>query len=299
MAGTSECVLAAFTAKNVLQQSVTRTIRDIEKGILLYYERAQAFDSFPAPMDDDFTLQSMYGRSLQNYRDINHFFDIHHERNNWSKQVQNVVDYCKELGSGLKVQISKIGQECEKEVEAEEEQEREDEIEVESRHPFPQNDWDYQAVFSNSNRLFNSTFTKLKDAIQKNVKELSRIQWSGEVYCSPNFFKTTSCYAISKSVSSYLRPVSHVIIFQDGRVVLISAYEMDKLLPLWWRHRQESTLVAVIDNLFLLNKGGHRLAGPTGLISTQAMTTLKLFRGYVDFCTDEEKVLADMVQNLD
>ena len=97
-------------------------------------------------------------------------------------------------------------------------------------------------------------------------------------------------------MSLYLRSVCHLIIFRDNKVVLVSAYEMDKLLPLWWQEGDRPR--AVLDNLFLLTKGGLRLDNRTLPVSAEVMATLKLFRGWVEYTPEEQEVLKNMFQDL-
>lgn len=265
---------------------------------MTFYDRARNFESFPDPVDDELELESLYGGHITEYDDFCHYLDSHHENQALSEGMEKVVGYCHSKGQGVDVHISTIGQECEKEVEAEAEEQQEQETQIELREPYNQVDWDYAKVFSGSNKqLFMGTFVKLGDMIEKKLPPFAPIKWSEKVYCSPNFFKTTSCYSQSTNLSLYLRPATHLIVFRDGSVVLVSAYEMDKLLPHWWKEGGRPR--AVLNNLFLLNKGGVSLDKRTLPVSAEVMASLKLFRGLVDY-TDEEKIaLCDMLRNVE
>lgn len=300
IAGNEETLSKKSSVKNVVEGIIETSIHTSQKALLTYFDRAQNFHSFPTPVDDELDLEALYAGYKRDYEDLRHYLDSHFEAQEHSDEIlSQAVGYCREHGEGAEVHISTIGQECEKEVETEAEEQEEEETQLESRYPYAQIDWHYSYVFDCPDVLFRGTFVKLKDVIRAKVKTLSDIRWSDKVYCSPNFFKTIACYDKRQDLSLYLRPVSHVIIFEDGRVVLISAYEMDKLLPLWWaKHGTKPR--AVLDNLFLLNqkKGGCRLAGHLLPVSVEVMTTLKLFRGYVDFSNDEKKELEQMLQDV-
>ena len=298
IAGTEETVSSESTAKVVLEGIIQASILAAQRGLMTFYDRAVNFDSFPNPVDDKLDLDSLYGGRITEYDDFCHYLDSHHEREAFSEGMKEVVVYCRSKGQGVEVHVSAIGQECEKEVEAEAEEQQEQETQIELREPYNQIDWDYAKVFSGSNRqLFGDTFVKLGDIIAQKLKTLAEIKWSDKVYCSPNFFKTTSCYSQSRDLSLYLRPVTHLIIFRDGRVVLVSAYEMDKLLQLWWQEGGRPR--AVLNIFFSLNKGGLSLDNRTLPVSVEVMTSLKLFRGWVDYTDEEKIVLSDMLEGLE
>jgi hypothetical protein len=301
IAGTDESVNETSTVKSVLESIVRNSIFAAQKGLMTFYERGKNFYSFPDPVDDELELEALYAGHLVDYENLGHYLDSHHEKQSLSPGMAKLVDYCKSVGERGEVHISKVGQECEKEVENETEEQEEEEIEVDTNDPYSQVDWDFKVVFSSSNEaLFRGNiFVSLASVIKQKLPVLAGIMWSKQVYCSLNYFRTISSYDASPNLALFLRFVSHLIIFEDGRVVLVSAYEMDKLLPHWWQYRAKAdSPVAVLDNLFLLTKDGRHLERNRLPVSTEVSTTLKLFRGAVNYTDAEKTVLRQMLSDL-
>eukprot|EP00977_Amphora_coffeiformis_P029240 scaffold39593_cov176-Amphora_coffeaeformis.AAC.2 len=298
LAGTEETISKRATPKSVFEAILKSTVLAIQSGLSTYFQRAKDFQRFPEALDDNIDLESLYSGHLTEFDDFRDYLDHHYQKE--TGEILEVTKYCRSIGGGVKVQVSTIGQECEKEIEAENEEENEEEVQLERKQPYSQVNWGYSEVFVNPAPLFQNIFVPLETLVKNKCKVIAGIHWSKKVFCSPNFFKTTSSYEEQSNMSLYLRPVSHLIVFQDGRVVLVSTHEMNELLPHWWKWMKKGS-VAALSNLYLLEKGGNQLAGgsPKTDVSVGVMTTLKLFRGYVTFTPQEKVVLAHMLRDLD
>jgi len=64
---------------------------------------------------------------------------------------------------------------------------------------------------------------------------LQQAKWSGKLFCTRKFWNTIQEWNPSTDISLYLQPVGPLLVLADGRVVLISCYELESLLPHWWR----------------------------------------------------------------
>jgi hypothetical protein len=118
---------------------------------------------------------------------------------------------------------------------------------------------------------------------------LSVIEWSDKLYCTPNFWKTIQAAESNDDLSLYLRPVNAMLVMPDGRVVLVSAYELDKLLPEWWVASSRNPK-SILQHLFT-SVGGHGFGRDSVTIPDEVLTLVKLFRGYVQYSEPQKKVL--------
>jgi hypothetical protein len=120
---------------------------------------------------------------------------------------------------------------------------------------------------------------------------LSVIEWSDKLYCTPNFWKTIQAAESNDDLSLYLRPVNAMLVMPDGRVVLVSAYELDKLklLPEWWVASSQNPK-AILQHLFT-SVTGQGFGRDSVTIPNEVLTLVKLFRGYVQYSEQQKKVL--------
>lgn len=142
------------------------------------------------------------------------------------------------------------------------------------------------------------------------LTDLSNIQWNQNLFCTPNFFKTIQHAQSFAKLALYLRAVNAMLVFPDGKIVLVSEYEADKLLPHWWgiaksmdrkrlsgvSHKQYIPH-AVFHNLGLAI-AGRGFGADDVAMSNGTRTSVKLFRGFVDFSKEEQKALSNMFQLL-
>ncbi|CAJ1952430.1 unnamed protein product [Cylindrotheca closterium] len=216
-----------------------------------------------------------------------------------SEVLAQATTHARSIGDGVVVAGGIGVEECEKEVFAEFEQDEEREEAATSQEPRSQTDWDYQLVFDNPSCLFGSVFHQLSDLIEEcGVTEMTAIPWWNGVFCTLNVWETIEKAKECGSLSQYLRLVDPLLVFPDRRVVLISLYELDNLLPLWWG--QSCRPRVSIDHVFRLVSNCPQLGYWSLPVSTKALVSLKLFRGDVKYNSDGEKrILRQMLEDLD
>jgi hypothetical protein len=300
LAGTSEVLNQTSTTTQVLEKIIHNTAMKAKEGVLTFYERGRDYYSFPKPLDEDVSLQGMYAGHITEYESLSCFFDASHEiENALSGERLDLRDYCCDIGDGLVVRSGNLGEECEREVENEAENEEEEELEVDRQDPYTQEDWGYAAAFENPSSLFGSVFIPLSEFISRRLEAVSSIQWSSKVYCTSNFWKTVLNSESSANLSFYLRPVNAFLVMRDHRVVLISAYELDKLLPHWWgvSPRRRAEPKCTIQHLFTTTTGTG-FGYDQRVIPVDILASIKLFRGSVKFTKDEMKELQKMFLSL-
>jgi len=264
-------------------------------------QRARDFDSFPKPVDDSFELSDMYSRSIVQeqlfHTFLDNFQDVEYSRNG---VLERVTDYARSIGNGVVVAGGIGVEECEKEVHAQSEQQEEKEVESTSQHPRSQVDWDYQLIFKSQEceKLFGSHFHRLESLIDKyGLREIKNIRWSKNVYCTLNFWESIENATECSSLSPFFRLVDPLIVFPDGRVVLISLYELDNILPLWWELSRRPNIS--LDHVFRLVSDCPQLGDWSLPVSSETLTSLKLFRGDAKYDSDEEKlILRSMLEDL-
>jgi hypothetical protein len=314
LAGTSEVVSRSSTVKQVLEQIVHNTASMTRKGLLLYYQHGLNYASFPNPIDDDITLKGMYAHHVPAYTDLNTFLDATNENEAVSDNVKELIVYCKSVGQGSAIDSStgQLSQECEQELEEECNEEEFEEREIPKQEPAAQEDWSYAEAFSHPENLFRTLFIPLKHLIDTKLQCLSVISWSDNIYCTPNFWKTIQAADSCADLSCYLRPVNAMLVMPSAdtsvlnrvvfnrvaynRVVLISSYELDKLLPVWWSTSSQNPKV-ILQHLFTTNVG--RCFGKESLaIPDEVLTFVKLFRGYVQYSEPQREVLSKILRRV-
>jgi hypothetical protein len=97
----------------------------------------------------------------------------------------------------------------------------------------------------------------------------------------------------------YQRLVDAMLVLKDGRVVLVSQYELEQLLPHWW-NICTMPKKAVLRQLCLLGRPDHESFGNERSIPVPGhiLSCIKLFRGYVDFTQDEFQALSTMFRKV-
>jgi hypothetical protein len=201
-------------------------------------------------------------------------------------------EYCNELGDNP-VDTGMLSGECEQELEHEAERECEQETEKPREQPSCQSDWDYEKSFSDPESLISSgVFVSLRSFVVSKLSKIARIDWDENIFCSANFNNTIQRLQVCSDLSLFARQVSAMLVTHDGRVVLLSLYETDKLLPLWWKYNDKSSKGsrsprrATLRHLFLADTSagfGH----DNEKLPHKLLASVKLFRGYVEFSPDQ------------
>jgi hypothetical protein len=222
------------------------------------------------------------------------------EMESTSNEFKQLMAYCKMIGQDLHVEAGGVNQECERELEEELEEENEQEVETIQKNPFSQTKWDFSAPTSPRYiNLFGSVFHQLTKFVANCLSDVKQIRWSHDLYITTNFWKTVQGSLLVTDMSSYLRLVNSMLVFQDGRVVLVSLYELDQLLPHWWKAASRSKqLPCFVAQLSRVSQPGKpRFGFAQDAIPTGVMTSVKLFCGMVQYSDEEREVLKVMLKD--
>lgn len=301
LTGTSEVVGPRTTAKDVLEMILANTASMAKKGLLTNFHRGLDFYSFPNEIVDDTSLEAMYGGPISDFADLSEYLDSTYEKEqDTTGNIQELVEYCKDIDGRMSVSVGRLSEECEQELEHEEEFEEQEELELARENPFAQEQWRWSQAFTDPESLFSSYFVTLRDFVRTNLRELSSIKWrSDQIFCSPNFCNTIRDSLKGKvinNMSLYARPVNAMLVLPDGRLALLSGYELDNLLPYWWKVCKRKPK-AVLQHLYTAVSGkgfGHDSVA----VPTNTLTRVKLFRGYVQYSERERRALAKILQGV-
>lgn len=294
LAGTSEVVDKDTSVESVLTMVLQNTVHMVRKGAVTFFEHGIDYSHFPEPKDELLDLESMYANPREAYNDFSSFLDASASTHESNALTSRLVDYCKDLGRGIQIDASKLSAECEQEVEREVEREEETEVELPEQKPQAEEDWPFEQAFSHPGILFSrNRCVNLKSVVQDHLSRLSDVVWSEDLFCTRNFWKTFQQAASSKDISMYLRTVNYMLILDDKRVVLVSEYEANKLLPLWWVASSGNPKAVLHQLPLVIRQTGFGSESATK-IPVNVRTSVKLFRGYVNFDEQEEDVLKDM-----
>jgi hypothetical protein len=299
LAGTSEFVTHKMGTKEVLEKILHNTVRMIQQGLVTYFERGMTYYSFPNEIKEEVGLKKMYAHALSDHEDLKAFLESSYEVEAMSTSKQKLVEYCKSMGEGVDAQVSRLAAECEQELEKEVEQEEEEELQLPVENPYSEVDWAYEKAFSDPGFLFTSkTFIPVQELLDRHVPTLSSVNWSDKMFCTLNFFRVIVHNPACTNLAHYLRPVNTILTLEDARVVLLSEYEADKLLPLW----RSSTLrtYPTLLHLCMVVNSKNQLGFGRDFVSpdSSVLTSLKLFRGYVHFSRDELRTLTAMFETV-
>ncbi|CAB9519066.1 Protein of unknown function (DUF3645) [Seminavis robusta] len=284
LAGTSETLGTLSTVEDVLRLTIKNSAKAIEKGIMELYDRGINHYKFPEPQEMDVSLVALYGDAVKKFQSMGSYLDATIESvDDFSEDVEILDKYCRNIGDKANVKASQLAEECERELEEEEEEEEEEEREVEVMSPCSEIDWDFSSAFSG--RPLGTELFKVRDDVDLDIN------WSCKLLCTRNYLRTVT---IGSSRKFYLRPVNAFLRFPDGRIVLISDYEAENLLPHWWQVQHSSPEVK-LGHLALASRkiwlGGDEMMLRNNVFT---MTSAKVFRGYVNFEEDEQKVLGKL-----
>jgi hypothetical protein len=275
----------------------------IEQGLVTYLDRGKAYHSFPKEIKEEFDLKSMYAQALNGHRDLKSFLESLYDLEAMTASELQLVQYCKSIGEGVNSQVSRLAEECEQELEKEVEQEEEEELQLPVEKPYSEVDWTYEKAFSEPEFLFTSNIAcPAQELIERHVVNLSSVKWSDKMFCTLNFFRAIVLnQQACQTLTHYLRPVNAFLTLKDGRVVLLSEYEADKLLPLW-HNTSTSRKHATLQHFWMVMDPDKKQRGfgkdSSKSLDTSVLVSLKLFRGYVHFSQEEREVLAGMFESV-
>mmetsp|Transcript_14460 Transcript_14460/g.35020 ORF Transcript_14460/g.35020 Transcript_14460/m.35020 type:complete len:2021 (-) Transcript_14460:63-6125(-) len=303
LAGPPEAITGSSSVTSILEMLVHNTMLLTRRGLPTYLQHGIDFSTFPKAQNLELSLKGLYGHPTKRTVGFLEHLDaqvvVEQESN---ANFDEVVSYCREIGKGLVVRTGGLGQECERELEEEEEEEEQQEIELPERHPYSQTDWDFRRIFTTNHvEIFNLHFLPLRRFVQTHLPDLRAFCWSKEVFCSHNFWRTIHDYSSCGNMSNYIRLVGPMLVFEDGRVVLLSMYELDKILPHWWEWQKKSSdpPSCIIENISRVFKSSQQHFGHTYYnIPVDALTSIKLFCGIVDYTKEEQAELKKILANV-
>ncbi|CAB9504630.1 Protein of unknown function (DUF3645) [Seminavis robusta] len=281
LVGTEETLNVSATVKGILELTIRNTVKENKKGILELYERGMKYKKFPDAMDVDVALEVLYGGPMKSYSSMSDFLDATVECET-DKFVSELVDFCKSNGEGLIVQGSQLTDECERELEDEKGKEKEEEVELPSVEPYEERDWRFDKAFSSG--ILGPGVFKISSAVS-----VPGVLWSGEVLCTENWKNTIK--TAGQGSDFYLRPVNSFLSLPTGKIVLISDYEAERLLPYWYKAKNSSRIR--LQHLALFS-AGIWLGGDQVELPASVRTSVKFFRGYVSFEEDEKRALESL-----
>lgn len=330
---TSRSRWSAVTATDVISWSMKNTVESTAAGLLNWANQAFFFTTtfFKDPLlsitDEVLELHDMYGKSFTSQTVIsstNNAYIYHLKRTGGKDAIHSSVEgmvklthtRINEYGRDFKFSVRGCDEECERELEMEVEEEEEVEVEMPSVDPAAEKEWNFKRVFdcSSPNNL-PITVHLLSSFVETSLLSASSsdIKWATNIYITSNFSKTIVCSSNS-SLSRYLRTVNFLLHFPDGSILLLSEYEANHLLSLFWKlnHTGSNSIYHLLhvnllrQSLDKSTKIMFHCAMPRSgtlikrllsvrrkeakdMVSEESMSSLQLFAGETTFTTDLRK----------
>lgn len=302
LAGPREVVSPSSSVKSVLEMIVHNTASLTRKALPIYLDHGIDYSKFPKPLEVPLALEDLYQSPVEKNRDFLEYLDAHTEvQVDSSDHYKHLVSHCREVGKGLLVESDGFGQECERELEEVLEEEKQQENETIVKRPSAQTPWDFSLPMNgNFESLFGAIFHLLQDFVRTKLPNLVEIEWSCNLYCTLNFWKTIEESFSCNDMSLYMRLVNPMLVFKDGRVVLVTLFELDELLPHWWmaRNNKRGTPSSIEHLSRVINPSQKTFGLTLHSVSVEVLTSIKLFCGMVDYTTEEKQVLSSMFRNV-
>ena len=131
------------------------------------------------------------------------------------------------------------------ELELEVEEEAEAELEVAAMTPVQEKPWDFEVVLQVSNPKFLPTSVgvmPLQSLAENFIKPTSvgKVKWADDLFCTKNFVHTVAC-KFDSSLNFYLRIINSMLQFPSGYFLLVSEYEANHLLKVFWENKEIGT----------------------------------------------------------
>jgi len=319
------------TATNILSWAMKNTVESTAAGLPTWANHglffASTFDKNPqlSITEEVLKLEDMYGKSFTEQTVVKTTCNtrayhmnrtggedaLHNSVKGIVNSIHNRVD---EYGSDFTFPASGCDEECERELELEIEEEEEIEVEVPLMDPVQEEKWEFtKALQCQSPRDLPTGIIALPAFIEKftTPASLAEIKWSKEIYCTDNFARTVVSRTdkFMSALNRSLRVVNFVLCFPDGSFLLLSEFEANALVGLFWKSSRGSHCLvhsnflrqsldsmneillqctlskrdAVANHLFR----GRREA--SDVISDDEMASLQLFAGESTYATEERK----------
>lgn len=280
-----------------------------------------------ARVPDQATVQDLYSRGWGDEEVID----------TWLRQISNMTDkpikqrvcasklciglgqiteHMMKYGMGQKARISNFDEECEREVEKEVEIETEEEREVVPAEPCAESEWDLDKFLrcATSQRQEMEKFTVLSEfmcteqieltclrEVKTTGKKTPGIEWSSNVYCSPNFLRTIETFTV---LNEYLRFIDHAVLLPGTGILLISQREANTMTNLL-QHNSHTNNAQLVNLCYLRDTCDTTAVGNSVIpsialalgscvcqsttIEDATMASLQLFNGEATFATDKRR----------
>ena len=154
-----------------------------------------------------------------------------------AEQLEAISGHLAAFGGDISARHATLDEECERELEKELELEVEVETQVPQQQPRRETPWDFEALFRcrTVEEVPAEGVQRVTEFLAGRVAAqgpLGGLCWSDRVYCTANFALTIEA---DGPLDEYLWPVDAVVYFPaDGALLLVSEFEADALLGVWW-----------------------------------------------------------------
>lgn len=314
---------------DVMSWVISNTVKAVEGGLLEYASQGDHFCSTAGRPDraclpDVLELQGLYGATKSDEQ-------VHKLWLNTRKPINEIQPQFRKLRAGIDRAMeklakdvlgygSKLEQECERELEKEIELETEVELEVPVLKARPEDDWDYTKALSVSSgdEMVEGGWAgtmSIQDALRKGGgvqkdQYIRDVSWPSGVYMTLNFLETVRCEdKYQGGLNEYLRPVSTLLIFACGDVLLVSEREADSILRCMWKSEGNSGS-ALLSLCYARQLDGQGIGSDTKLYlgalptthaklarAALAVSAIQLFNGESNFAGDKKDHARSMLSN--
>ena len=318
------------SAEEILAWSMKNTVESTAAGLFNWSNQAFFFattfgkDPLFRLTDEVLGLDDLYGKSFHK-QSITHSTDTalryHLGRTGGEKAVSSCMEdiiaetlsRVNEYGSDFSYSVRGCDEECERELEMEVEEEEEIQVELPAVNPMSETRWEFQALFRcKCPTELPIPVYRLPDFVKKFIRcrGSSSVSWAKDIYTTSNFASTIAFSGNSSSLL-HLRMINFMLYFPNKSLLLVSEYEANHVLPLFWsarpysnHHLMHLSLVRrSLDNSerVLLRCSvsklpasmGQLFAGQTlsadNIIKEESMSSLQLFAGEATYATEARK----------
>jgi hypothetical protein len=242
----------SINTKDVLSWVMQNTIKSIWKGLSSWTDQGLFFATSSKPqhakLPERNDLNTMYGAGVTNspLDDLASSLKEYHRNRTCfdeeSSMVTDIVSRCQDLGQSYSILRTGAEEECERELQLEVEEQQEEQVEEEKMIPMGESDWDYSSIFRapSISALHACDKLSLHDVISRylSVESLSRLLWSGKIFCTNNFVQTILNNQQQKmKLDRCLRTADFMIRFPSDEYLLLSEREANALLQEFWKKR--------------------------------------------------------------
>lgn len=315
------------TPAQVLTWAMKNTVKSTAAGILNWASQgfffASTFRKDPCfcVTDEILELDDMYGSSFAEQtvantaREVRKYYmkrtggeeELH---DSVKGMVESICNRINEYGCDFTCSARGCKEECcERELEMEVEEEEEVEVQVPLMTPRLEKQWSFETALNCQSPTELSSIAGVKAlsafvAGQIKPEALASIRWCNKIHCTENFAQTIVCGPAS-ALNSFLRVVNSMLLFPDGSLLLLSEFEANSFLKLFWKGgrlirsdhkflhtsllRQSLDISSEIALVLDANLLGGRLERGFEAISDTTMASLQLFAGECSYATKERK----------